>query len=164
MDHRVSRHDQGSRVWVVAVGGVPVDIWSDAEAAGTGDAATTALRANYDDGYFTVGEHLDCFATEHNRRDAAAAVGGHHNCVASSLSGRIDNRLVGMLVFNLYHIAGHAGGRSRIRGNLEIFRRQSGYTFFVLVRRVRDHARLRRENMERLRDSYRGDLSVESFC
>src|SRR5262252_5576819 len=109
-----------------------------------------ALRANYDDGYFTVGEHLDCFATEHNRRDAAAAVGGHHNCVASSLSGRIDNRLVGMLVFNLYHIAGHAGGRSGIRGNLEIFRGQSGYTFFVLVRRVRDHARLRRENMERL--------------
>src|SRR5262249_1150304 len=64
-----------------------------------------ALRANYDDRYITVGEHFDCFATEHDRRDAAAAVGGHHNCVASSLSRRIDNRLVGMCVFNLYHIA-----------------------------------------------------------
>jgi enamine deaminase RidA (YjgF/YER057c/UK114 family) len=26
-----------------------------------------ALRANYYDRYITVGEHLDCFATEHNR-------------------------------------------------------------------------------------------------
>src|SRR5215469_14707754 len=32
-----------------------------------------ALRANYDDRYITVGEHFDCFATEHDRRDAAAA-------------------------------------------------------------------------------------------
>src|SRR6516164_5918613 len=54
-----------------------------------------ALRANYDDRYITVGEHFDCFATEHDRRDAAAAVGGHHNCVAFSLSRRIVNRLVG---------------------------------------------------------------------
>src|SRR5262249_47418324 len=153
------------RVWMVAVGDAPVDICSDAEAPGREtQSQRAALRANYDDRYITAGEHFDCFATEHDRRDAAAAVGGHHNCVASSLSRRIDNRLVGMCVFNLYHIAGHARGRGGIRGDLEIFRGQSGYTFFVLVRRVRDHARLRRENMERLRDSYRGDFSVESFC
>src|SRR6516162_1710321 len=35
-------------------------------------------------------------------------MGGHHNCVASSLSRGIDNCLVGVLVFNLHHIAGHA--------------------------------------------------------
>src|SRR6516225_2381690 len=96
-----------------------------------------ALRANYDDRYITVGEHFDCFATEHDRRDAAAAMGGHHNCVASSLSRRIDNRLVGVLVFNLHHIAGHASRRGSILRRLEIFPGKSGNTFFVLVRRVR---------------------------
>src|SRR6516165_4169214 len=35
-------------------------------------------------------------------------MGGHYNCVASSLSRRIDNCLIGMLVFNMHHITGHA--------------------------------------------------------
>src|SRR6516165_4741722 len=64
-------------------------------------------------------------------------MGGHHNCVASSLSRRIDNRLVGVLVFNLHHIAGHASRRGSILRRLEIFPGKSGHTFFVLVRRVR---------------------------
>src|SRR6516165_9136119 len=123
-----------------------------------------ALRAKHDDRYITVGEHFDCFATEHDRRDAATAMGGHHNCVASSLSRRIDNRLVGVLVFNLHHIAGHASRRGSILRPLEIFRGKSRNTFFVLVRRVRHHARLNRENMERLRYSYCGDFGIESFC
>src|SRR5262245_23770121 len=72
-------------------------------------------------------------------------MGGHHNCVASSLSRRIDNRLVGVLVLNLQHIAGHASRRGSIVRRLEIFRGKSRNTFFVLVRRVRHHARLNRE-------------------
>jgi hypothetical protein len=41
------------------------------------------------------------------------------------LSGRIDNRFVGELVFNLHHIAGHA----RILYRLEVFSGNSGNTF-----------------------------------
>jgi hypothetical protein len=63
-------------------------------------------------------------------------MGGHHNCVASFLSGRIDNRFVGVLVFNLHHIAGHARRRGSILCRLEVFSGNSGNTFFVLVRRV----------------------------
>jgi hypothetical protein len=84
--------------------------------------------------------------------------------VASSLSRRIDNRLVGVLVFNLHHIARHAGRRGSILRRLEIFRGNSGNTFFVLVRRVRHHARLNRENMERLRYGYCGDFGIEAFA
>src|SRR5262245_56107822 len=91
-------------------------------------------------------------------------MGGHHNRVASSLSRRINNCFIGMLVFKLHHIAGHASCRGNILRRLEIFRGKSGSALFILVRRVRHHARLNRENMERLRHGYCGDFGIKSFC
>src|SRR5262249_18647894 len=85
---------------------------------------------------------VSTLTAEHTRRDAAAAMRRHHNCVTSFLSRRIDNRLVGVLVFNLHHIAGHAGRGGSIPRRLEISRSKSGNTLFVLSRRVRDHTRL----------------------
>ena len=91
-------------------------------------------------------------------------MGGHHNCIASSVFRGIDNCLAGVFVLYLHHIAGHARRRGSILRRLEIFRRQSGYTLFVLVRRVRHHARLHRENMERRRYGYAGDFGIKRFC
>ena len=86
-------------------------------------------------------------------------MGNHNDCVASALLCRTDNRLVGVVVFNMHPSAGYTGRRSGIVRCLEMFRGKSGNTSFLLLWRVGDHARFHRENVKRLRD-----LGIESLC
>jgi hypothetical protein len=51
-----------------------------------------------------VCKHLDGFTTEHNRGDAAAAMGCHHDCITFSSIRRVDNRFIGLIMLDAQQI------------------------------------------------------------
>src|SRR5580704_810581 len=60
-------------------------------------------------GDLAMGEDLDRLAAEHDRGNATAAVRGHDDQVAAFQSRGSDDRLVGMLMFDLDRLACDAG-------------------------------------------------------
>ena len=87
----------------------------------------------------------------------------HVDRVASSVLGCLDNRLIGLFVLKMHQVAGHARRRRNILRYVQIFARESRHVFLVLLKRVRDHARGAREDMERRRYRYGGDSGTKSL-
>src|SRR6516165_845910 len=58
-----------------------------------------------EDGDSAVGKHLERFAPEHDRRNAAPAMGSHHDQIARLVVGDVDNRFVRMLVLDMHNLA-----------------------------------------------------------
>jgi hypothetical protein len=55
-----------------------------------------------------VRQHIDGFAAEHQRRNAASTVGGHHDQVAAIPYRRVDNGQVRLFVLGVDDAATHA--------------------------------------------------------
>ena len=88
---------------------------------------------------------------------------GHVNRVASSILGCVDNRLIGLLVLKMHQVARHARRRRNVLRYVEILARESRHLFLVFLRRVRDHARVGREDVERRCYSYDSDSGTKSL-
>src|SRR5262249_36096327 len=76
-----------------------------------------------------VGEHLVGDAAENNRRNASAAVRGHHNKIAAARFGSVDDAFVGMILLDLRRFATYPGGAGLIGDRREYL---SGMGFRVL--------------------------------
>ena len=72
-------------------------------------------------------EYLDRLAAEDNRGNAVAAMGGHDNEVTAFRHRGIDDRLVGMLMLDLYHLACDARCLRRVGDGAKSFRHVSAY-------------------------------------
>src|SRR2546423_14970344 len=57
-------------------------------------------------GDLRVREHFDRLAAENNRRDTATPVRGHHDQIAPSRRGGIDDCLIDVIVLDVKRIAG----------------------------------------------------------
>ena len=64
-----------------------------------------------------MGEHLERFAPEHDRRNAAPAMGSHHDQIARFVIGDVNNRLVRMLVLDMHNLSTYPRG---VRGLLHL--------------------------------------------
>src|SRR5438067_6254179 len=60
-------------------------------------------------GDLRVREHFDRFAAENNRRDTATPVRGHHDQIAPSRRGGIDDRLIHLFVLGMERLAVDTG-------------------------------------------------------
>ena len=88
-------------------------------------------------------EYLDRLAAEDDRGDAVAAMRGHDDKVTAFRLRGIDDRLVGMLMLELDHLACDACCLRCAGDGAESFLGMLLYASFVLVRRVLDHLRCR---------------------
>src|ERR1700738_4736625 len=85
----------------------------------------------YEDRDGGVGQHFDCLATQHNCRDPAPPMGGHHNQIAPFCLRPVDNGLERMLVLDMDCIATHTGFRCSILYLPEVLRCDARHAFFV---------------------------------
>src|SRR6185312_9035617 len=96
-----------------------------------------------------MSEYFDRLAAEDNRGDPVATVRGHDDQVAAFRPRGIDDRLVGMLMLDLDHLACDAfclrGGCGGAKSLLDMLL----HARFVLSRRVLEHLRIGREHMKR---------------
>jgi hypothetical protein len=81
--------------------------------------------AIHEHGDLRVREHFDRLAAEDNRGDTSTPVRSHHDQIAPSRGGGINNRLIDLFVLDVKHLADDTGGfgsltldhprRSRVR-------------------------------------------------
>ena len=71
--------------------------------------------AIHEHGDLRVREHLDRLAAEDNRGDTPTPVRGHHDQIAPSRGGGINNRLIDLFVLDVKHLADDIGGFGRSR-------------------------------------------------
>jgi len=111
--------------------------------------AVTLLTSSMDQ-YRDLGmrEDLDRLAAEDERGDAVAAVRGHDDEVTAFRPRGIDDRLVGMLMFDLHHLAWDARCLRRVGDGAKSFLGMSLHSGFVLSGRVLDHLRVGRERVK----------------
>ena len=108
-------------------------------------------------------EDLYRLAAEHNRRDAVTAVRRHDNQVAAFQARDIDDRLVGMLIFDLDRLAHNACCLRRGSDRAQRFLSMLLHTCSVLSWRVLDHLRVGGERVKGLQDRQHGDFGPDPF-
>jgi len=116
-----------------------------------------------EDGDGAVGEHLQRLAPEHDSRNAAPAMGRHHDQIACLGIGGLDNRFVRMLVLDMHNLATYPRG---IRGLLHLRQALCGYGSHALPVRLEsvcDHVRFNRKKMEGGRNRYARHLGVNGL-
>jgi len=106
-------------------------------------------------------EDLYRLAAEHNRRDAVTAMRRHDNPVAAFQARDIDDRLVGMLMFDLDRLARNACCLRRGGDRAQRFLSMLLHTCFVLSWRVLDHLRVGGERMKGLQDRQHGNFDPD---
>ena len=85
-----------------------------------------------------MGENLDGFAAEQQRRNAASAMRGHHNEVAPLGVRGVDDGAIGLVVDFADRVTRHAG---RVGRHLDLLQRPLGNAprlFFIFVLAGRD--------------------------
>jgi hypothetical protein len=97
-------------------------------------------------------EYLDRLAAEDDRGDAVAAVRGHDDKVTAFRPRGINDRLIGMLMLDMDHLAGDACRFRCLGDGTESLLGVRLHPYFVLSRRVLEHLRVGREHMERRQD------------
>src|SRR5208282_5197306 len=125
--------------------------------------ATEAPRGSAMDQYRDLGmrEYLNGLAAEDDRGDAVAAVRGHDDKVAAFRPRGIDDRLVGMLMLDMDHLAGDACCLRCLGDGAESFLSMRLHAYFVLSRRVLEHPRVGREHMKGRQDRQRGGFRAD---
>jgi hypothetical protein len=106
----------------------------------------------HEHGDLRVREHFDRLAAEDNRGDTSTPVRGHHDQIAPSRGGGINNRLIDLFVLDVKHLADDTGGFGRSRDGTEHFLGMSLRMLLVFGGGVFQFARREREDMERLSD------------
>jgi hypothetical protein len=106
-------------------------------------------------------EHPDRLTARHDRSDAAPAMRGNDDKIATFRSGDIDDRLVGLLVLDQERVASDAGRLGSLTNGAEGSRSMVSHTHLVLGRRVLDHLRVGSEDVKRRQDGQRGELGAD---
>src|SRR5271167_4837268 len=125
--------------------------------------ATEAPRGSAMDQYRDLGmrEYLNGLAAEDDRGDAVAAVRGHDDKVAAFRPRGIDDRLVGMLMLDMDHLAGDACCLRCLGDGAESLLGVLLHAYFVLSRRVLEHLRVGRKHMKRRQDRQGGGFGAD---
>ncbi len=108
-------------------------------------------------------EHFDRLAAEDNRRDTSTPVRGHHDQVAPSRRGGIDNCLIDLFMLDVKRVAGDTYCLGCIRNDAKYFVGLSLRMLLVFNWGVFELARGNREQMERLSDRNSGNLGTDLF-
>ena len=108
-------------------------------------------------------EHLDRLAAEDDRGEAMAAMRGHDDKVTAFRLRGIDDRLVGMLLLDLDHLAWDAFRLHCAGDGAESFLGMLPYACLVTGRRVLEHLRVGRQHMKRRQDRQHGNVGADPF-
>ena len=108
-------------------------------------------------------EYLDRLAAEDDRGDAVAAMRGHDDNVTAFRLRGIDDRLVGMLMFDMDHLTWDACLFRCAGDGAESFLGMLLYACLVTGRRVLEHLRVGRQHMKGRQDRQHGDVGADPF-
>src|ERR1019366_5605388 len=97
-----------------------------------------------------MGQHLQGFAAK-DRRNSAQAVGRHHDEIATVLLRRVDDRLIGLVVFDTQRAAIDASLDSVVFDIIEILCGLRSDQCLVLIQSPRDDAPIDDEGVKRCR-------------